>query len=158
MSAFNFPSIIKESLDLSQYTDRQKIEIMEWTILNTMDNIADDLPIEHFIDEGVYIRSMMIPAGVVLTGKIHLEDHICMLLIGELSVMTDDGIKRVSAPFIFHARANIKKIGYAHSDCVFTTAHTTDLKDISKIEEKLFSNGDISWVDKIMNNRIGVIQ
>lgn len=155
MNIFNFPMLAESThLDLSQYNNRQKIEIIEWIILNTMVNIADELPIKHNVYAGMYAREMFIPAGVVLTGKIHLEDHICILSQGDLSVMTDEGIKRIQAPYTFNAKCGIKKIGYAHSDCTFTTVHTTQLTDIEEIENTLFSDGDISWVDEIMKDRL----
>jgi hypothetical protein len=152
---FHFPLIAERTgIDLSQFTDRQKIEIMEWVILNTMVNIVDELPIRNEIHGGMYARQMSIPAGVVLTGKIHLADHICILSQGDLSVMTDDGIKRIQAPFMFNARAGLKKIGYAHTDCTFTTVHATELTDLDAIEAALLSDGDISWVDALMQERL----
>jgi hypothetical protein len=149
MDIFYFP-VLTGGMDLSPYTNRQKIEIIEWIILNTMTNMADDLPVQNDVYNGMYIRQMLIPEGVVLTGKIHLEDHICILSQGDLSVMTDDGLKRLQAPFIFNARAGLKKMGYAHKDCTFTTVHATNLTDIDEIEAALLSDGDISWVDGLM--------
>lgn len=155
MNCFHFPILAENSnIDLSLYSNREKIEIIEWIILNSMINIAEELPVEHKVFGGIYARELFIPEGVVLTGKIHLEDHICILSEGDLSVMTDDGIKRILAPCMFNAKAGIKKIGYAHTDCTFTTFHRTDLTDIDEIENALFSDGDISWVDDLMNKRI----
>ena len=155
MTEFNFPALATSTgLDLSIYSNRQKIEIIEWLILNSGVNIVDELPIKHYVYAGIYAREMFIPEGTVLTGKIHLADHICTLSQGDISVMTDDGIKRIKAPYTFIAKCGIKKIGYAHSDCTFTTYHTTDLTDIEEIENELFSNGDISWIDDIMNNKL----
>jgi hypothetical protein len=147
----NFPAIFSNiSIDLSKYTLRQKIEIIEWYMLKTIPNIAKDLAVEHFVYDGVYCRAMAIPKNVLLTGKIHLEEHVCLLEKGDLSVMTDEGIKRIHAPYKFKASAGLKKIGYAHEDCIFITYHKTDLTDIEEIERTLFSDGDISWVDAEM--------
>jgi hypothetical protein len=153
-SCFNFPMLIEQTgIDLNQYTNRQKIEIIEWLILNTMINIADELPVKHVVHAGMYARELFIPEGVLLTGKIHLEDHICILSQGDLSVMTDDGIKRIQAPFTFTARAGLKKIGYAHKDCTFTTLHATNLTAIDEIEAALLSDGNISWVETLMQEQ-----
>jgi len=160
VTCFDFSVLSNNSIDVSKYTDRQKIEVIEWLMINTLDNIASELPIKHFIHGGIYAREMEIPEGTVLTGKIHLVDHIFTLSKGELSVMTDDGIKRIEAPFTFNVRAGIKKIGYAHTDVVCTTYHATTETDIDKIESSLFSDGNITWVDDIMKNNktIGVAQ
>ncbi len=154
LALFDFTSLTNGSpncLDISKYSQREKIEVLEWIILNTMNNIADELPLRHFIHDGVYARAMMIPKGVVLTGKIHLLNHYFVLNQGDLSVMTDDGMKRIQAPYVFKARAGLKKIGFAHSDVVCTTYHLTDLTDIEEIENKLFYNGNIDWVDDMVN-------
>jgi len=153
--SFNFPMLLENvSFDITQYNNREKIEIIEWLILNSNNNIADELPVKHIVYGGMYARELFIPEGVVLTGKIHLEDHICILSEGDLSVMTDDGIKRIQAPYMFNAKAGIKKIGYAHTDCTFTTVHKTDLTDIEEIENKLFSDGNIEWVGDLMNKQL----
>lgn len=153
---FDFSTMTK-GLDLSPYSTRQKIEIIEWIIANEMDNIADELPVNHYVHGGMYYREMSIPQGVVLTGKIHLVDHIFILLKGELSIMTDDGIKRIIAPCQFPVRAGIKKIGYAHSDVECTTIHATKKKNLDKIEKELFDNGNISWVNDLMKSQ-GLLQ
>ena len=152
ISIFNFQSLIHDiKLDLYQYNNRQKIEILEWIIENKMDNIADDLPITHNIYGGMYEREMFIPEGVILTGKIHLKDHIFILLEGDLSVMTDIGIKRIQAPYKFNVKAGIKKIGYAHTDVKCTTIHKTNKKSIEKIERELVKDSDLSWVANLLS-------
>ena len=149
---FDFGMLVPadKKLDLAVYDNRQKIEIIEWIIANTMDNIADELPCRHFVHGGMYERELFIPADVVLTGKIHLRDHIFYLLEGDLSVMTDEGIKRIQAPYRFDVKAGIKKIGYAHTDVLCTTIHRTDLTDIEEIEKELFDDGNTEWVGEIM--------
>jgi hypothetical protein len=146
---FNFPAIA-EKLDLSVYTDRQKIEIIEWYMLKTMDNIADELPFNEYVHGGIYERELFIPKDTILTGKIHLADHIFYLLKGDLSVMTDNGVKRIQAPARFDVKSGIKKIGYAHEDCLCTTFHKTHLTDLDEIEKELFEDSDLTWVDNMI--------
>jgi hypothetical protein len=64
--------------------------------------------------------------------------------------MTDEGIKRIQAPYRFDVKAGIKKIGYAHTDVLCTTIHRTDLTDIEEIEKELFDDGNTEWVSDIM--------
>jgi len=145
---FNFPMLADNApIDLSEYTNREKIEILEYIMLNSTHNIADELPVMESVRDGWYIRQLSIPEGVILTGKVHTEPHICLLSQGDLSVMTDDGIKRIQAPYIFVSSAQLKKIGYAHKYCVFTTLHQTELTDLDEINTYLFKDSDLSWVD-----------
>ena len=154
-TGFSFPSLLEQyNLDLSSYTDRQKIEIMEWALLDNFDNVAQDLPVEDFIHDGMYYRALTIPAGICLTGKIHHDDHIFILEQGELSVMTDEGMKRLQAPARFKARAGSKKIGYAHTDVICSTVHRTDAETCEEAEQKHFSDSDLSWVEDLMGKRL----
>ena len=145
-------------LDLSIFTDREKIEIMEWAMARAFDNIADDLPVRHFVHGGMYTRELTIPADTLLTGKVHTKEHICMLSKGHLAVMTDDGMKYIKAPYTFKARSGLKKIGYAISDCVFTTINTTDLTDIKEIENELLVDSDLTWVDQLFEEQVKICQ
>lgn len=158
-TSFSFPALLDQyDIDLSQYTDRQKIEIMEWALLDNFDNVAQELPVEDFIHDGMYYRALTIPAGICLTGKVHHDDHICILEQGDLSVMTDDGMKRLQAPARFKARAGLKKIGYAHTDVIFSTVHRTDAKTCQEAEQKHFSDSDLSWVEEVMRGKLCQLQ
>jgi len=149
---FNFPAIFnKYDLDINKYNNREKIEIIEYILFKTCDNIADDMPVGHYIHAGMYERTLFIPAGTILTGKIHLIAHMFRLLAGELSVMSDNGVmKRIAAPERFDVPANTKKIGYAHTDVLCSTVHKTDLTDIDEIEKEALENSNLEWIDSIL--------
>jgi hypothetical protein len=154
MLIYDFPALIKDcGIDISRYSNTQKIELIEWFMLREFDNIADDLPVDHHIHDGMYERELFIPAGVMLTGKVHKQAHLCFLLQGELSVMTDDGMQRLNAPAKFRVKANSKKIGYAHTDVRFTTVHRTDLIDFETIENELFEDSNLAWINNIIINK-----
>jgi hypothetical protein len=53
---------------------------------------------------------------------------------GEISVSTQDGIMRVSAPFTVVSPPGTKRIAYAHTDCTWTTILATEETDPEKIE------------------------
>lgn len=93
-----------------------------------------DIPIRHFFSPGVYAREITIPAGTLLTGRIHKYQQLNILSAGEISVLTDDGMKRVCAPFTVVSPPGTKRIAYAHSDCTWTTILATEEKDPDKIE------------------------
>lgn len=152
---FDFSSMSK-GIDLTSYTDRQKIEILEWLMAGTGNDIAAELPMRHYVHGGMYYRELDIPAGVVLTGKVHLLEHVFILLKGELSIMADEGMKRITAPASFRVKAGTKKIGYAHSDVTCTTIHATKKKNLDKIEKEYFKDSDLAWVGELMST-IGVL-
>ena len=59
------------------------------------------VPIEtiHHFSKDVYAREIRIPAGTLLTGEIHKFKNLNILSAGTMQVLTEEGIKEVSAPF-----------------------------------------------------------
>lgn len=95
-----------------------------------------DCPVTHHWADGIYGREMFIPAGTVLTGKIHRFSTLNFLMQGEITVTTPDGMRRISAPAIFTSDPGCKKAGYAHTDVVWVNVHPTKLRDVDAIESK----------------------
>lgn len=155
---YNFLDIPKaHGLDISAMTNREKIDVIEWIIMNKMENIVDDLQITNYINGGVYAREMKAPAGIVITGKIHEHDHINILSEGEISVMTDDGMKRIKAPYTFESKAGIRRIGFTHSDITWTSIHSVTTDDINELEKELFTVPSIEWVSDLFKQDIEVL-
>lgn len=96
-----------------------------------------ELPLIHGFGPGFYARSMMIPAGTVLTGKVHATEHIFMLTKGDISITTAEGVKRVQAPYQAVCPPGFKRVGYAHTDCVCVNIHITNKQDLEELEAEL---------------------
>jgi hypothetical protein len=79
---------------------------------------------------------MFIPAGSVLTGKIHRYSTLNLLIQGEITVTTPEGVKRISAPAVFVSPPMTKKVGFAHTDVRWVNVHPTRLHDVAAIEQK----------------------
>lgn len=106
-----------------------------------------DMPVKHHFSQGVYARELHIPKGTVLTGKIHKYPQLNILSKGEISVLTEDGIKRVQAPFHVVSPAGTKRIAYAHEDCVWTTIHGTEENDLEKIETHFIAQTEAEYLE-----------
>ena len=78
--------------------------------------------VQHFCS-GVYARELHIPAGAVLTGKIHRYPCINLVLAGELEVFTEEGLKVVKAPAVFKSPAGVKRAARVFSDTIWVTVH-----------------------------------
>jgi hypothetical protein len=94
-----------------------------------------ELEHEDYFADHVYGRALRIPAGTVLTGRIHKFTNMNILAQGEMSVSTEHGVVRMSAPQVVVSPPGTKRIAYAHTDCVWVTVHGTDEVDVAKIEE-----------------------
>jgi quercetin dioxygenase-like cupin family protein len=96
-----------------------------------------EMPVTHRFSRGVYARELFIPKGTVLTGRIHKYSQINILLRGDISVLTEDGIKRIQAPFVIESPAGAKRAGYAHEDTVWMTVCGTATTDADVLEDEL---------------------
>ncbi len=99
-----------------------------------------EFPLQHHFSDGLFVRTMLIPKGGCLTGKIHSTEHPNFLLKGKISVYTEDsGIQVLEAPQIIISKAGVKKVGYALEDVLWTTVHVNkdNTHDISTLVERL---------------------
>lgn len=105
-----------------------------------------EMPVTHHFAEGVYGRELFIPKDTILTGKIHKFSQLNILSKGEISVLTEEGVKRVKAPFHIVSPPGTKRIAYAHEDCVWTTVHGTHEQDLDKIEEHFIAQTETEYL------------
>jgi len=93
----------------------------------------------HHFSNGVYARELFIPEGTLLTGKIHKHENLNILSQGTISVATEDGVKTITAPATIVSKPGTKRLGFAHTDCVWTCVHSTDKVDLEEIENEVIS-------------------
>ena len=95
-----------------------------------------DLQTKHIVYGKVSARYGLIPAGCALTGALTKIDNICVL-IGDITVTTEDGVRRLTGFHVLPAKAGAKRAGIAHEDTWWVTLHHTELTDISAIEDEM---------------------
>lgn len=129
---------------------RDKIVALESEILKLPQ--AEWKTSHHFMP-GVYLREVFIPKDVVVTGAIHKKAHLNILSQGEISVWTEDGMKRLKAPCVIPSQPGIKRAGYAHEDTVWITVchNPSNESDIEKLED-LFTANSFEEFSKFMNH------
>lgn len=113
---------------------RKKILSMEAFML---EQPQVEIPVVHHFSPGIYAREITAPAGVMMTGMVHKFEHLNIMSKGEVSVLTEDGIKRLKAPCTFVSKPGTKRIGYVHEEMVWTTIHATTETDVAKLEAEL---------------------
>ena len=102
------------------------------------EEILDD-NLVHYFAPGVYARELTIPAGFMLTGKIHKTEHLNIISQGEIVVVSPEGKSIIKAPHTMVSNPGIKRVGYAITDTVWTTIHVTDKTDLDEIEEEVIA-------------------
>ena len=113
---------------------RDKMTIMEAAMM-AMEQV--ELETNHYFADGTYTRELLIPAGTVLTGKIHRNSCINILAKGKIKVVTDDAQYEIEAPYTFVSSPGAKKAGYAIEDSVWINVHPWDGQmNLEQIEHK----------------------
>ena len=95
-----------------------------------------ETPTTHHFAPGLYAREMFIPAGTVLTGAVHKTEHLS-IFVGDITVWTEDGMKRLTGHHTFVSKPGAKRVGYAHSDTWCTGFFPTDKTDVAELERDL---------------------
>lgn len=126
-------------LSMEEATEtRGKILALEAVMHQMKDDQIECKVTDHFAP-GVYAREVLIPKGATVVGKIHKTRHLNIVSAGELDVWTEQGIRRIKAPYTFVSEPGTKRVGYAYEDTVWTTIHPTDETDVGKIEEMIIA-------------------
>jgi hypothetical protein len=99
-----------------------------------------DFPLQHVFAPGVYARTIHIPKGGVIIGKIHKHKHLNILSQGTVLVLTESqGIERLTGPLTMVSEPGTKRAVVAESDTVWTTIHLTNETDLAKIEDEVIA-------------------
>lgn len=123
---------------------RNKVFAME-ALLKEMPQAT--LKLIHHFSPGVYARELHIPADTTLTGEIHKYPQLNILSKGKISVLLEDGVKEIEAPFAVVSPAGTKRIAYTHTDCVWTTILHTDLTNVEEIEYHFIAKTEEEWLE-----------
>lgn len=100
---------------------------------------SKQIPIEHFFMDGVYVRKMTMFKDTVVIGAIHKHLHMCFLLQGHLSVVSESGTKEYVAPCYIIAEPGEKRVLYSHEDsCWYNTHKNPDnTQDVRELEKQI---------------------
>jgi len=80
---------------------------------------------KHYFAHGTYVRELFIPAGVIITGKIHKNSCINIIATGKIRLIADEGLGEVSEPVEISGYATVvtergvKKAVLALEDTIF---------------------------------------
>jgi hypothetical protein len=97
-----------------------------------------DLEPIHYFADGMYLRSLFIPEGVVCVGEMHKHSHFTILAEGKSKIVSQDGDMEVEAPFVFISTPYAKRSVYAVTDCTWITVHLNhdNCTDIEEVENR----------------------
>jgi len=121
---------------------RDKVMALETAMRQREDvMIGDCCPLKHSFAEGLYVREITVPAGLLSVTKIHKYSHVTVLLKGTILVYEESGPKKIEAPALFITPAMTKRAIYHVTEVVLTTIHSNpdNEEDIDQIEERVIA-------------------
>ena len=97
----------------------------------------------HTFAPGLYIRTVRLPAGSVLTGRVHRTTHGFIVTKGEMTIASEAGVQRVSAGFQCVSGPGAKRAGFCHTDVECSNVHITSETDLAKLEAALVEPAEL---------------
>lgn len=92
-----------------------------------------DCPVVHRFGDGIYIREVTMPAGILAIGHIQKFAQNNFLLQGKIAMVAEDGIKVLEAPLFFVGEPG-RKMGFVLETVVWQNIWATDETDVEKLE------------------------
>ncbi len=99
--------------------------------------LSSELPEpEHIFHPGWYERRLLVPAGMLIVGKIHRHAHPVGVIFGRAIIVSEFGRQEVGPGFLDVSSAGVKRVVLALEDTLFFTIHAnpTDTQDLAQIE------------------------
>ena len=123
--------------DIPAMTERQvhKVKLLESLMLKQM---QVPIPVNHFIHGGMYVRSVMIPAGTIITGAL-IKIETSLVMNGHAMIHTGEKWIERSGYNVIPAAAHRKQIFVAISDINLTMFFPTAAKTVKHAEEQFTS-------------------
>ena len=140
--SFNFDEAWEIGLEIRQRKEfREKITELEEAIISVQGTTGEVMhkanPVKHTFAGGCYIREIYNPAHELIVTKIHKKEHPFFLMKGEMSILTEEGIQNIKAPYQGVTKPGTKRAIYTHEECVFITVHATDSTVVKDVEEEV---------------------
>ncbi len=86
-----------------------------------------ELETSGFFCNGIYVKTVVIPAGSYLTSRVHKQTHPFVLSEGSMVIYTQDGGEQeVHSPYIDVTLAGTRRFAKALTPCLWTCFHRTD--------------------------------
>lgn len=101
-----------------------------------------DITTIHAFHAGMYARTIMVPAGAMITGAL-IKIPTLLILSGDASVIIDGEEVRISGYGVIPAAAGRKQVFLAHSDTYLTMVFATSATTIEEAEMEFTDEFDL---------------
>lgn len=146
---------------MSDLAKPENTQIQEPSIINKIEHIVKntlrvvELPLRNIFtkENGKYLygRSIFIPAGCVLTSRIHKHQHQFIISQGHIKVYDEtSGTQQfLKAPYHGITEPGTRRALHAITDTIWTTFHITDKNDPDEIVEEVSERSSNPLLEEI---------
>ena len=138
--------VIPSLNSMAEVAPREKIALMEKALLNHPNAIMaqdENAPkLKHDFTDGIYTRTIFLPKGMILTGKIHRHDHPNFLMEGKVEVYTEqNGVEVLKAPQVIMSKAGTKRVVLTLENTTWATVHLnpSNTRDLDELEDNIIA-------------------
>lgn len=139
--------------EIAKQTLTHKIDELESVMLDNFPIV--DCPVTHRFTEGMYVREIFMPAGSLITSKIHKTQHTYFVMKGKCIVWIDGVEHLIEAPYIGVTEPNTRRVLYILEDCIWATSHPNpENENVEQIGERIIEKHDNPCLSLEMKNKI----
>ena len=103
------------------------------------DSYDETNPITHIFGDGFYVRDMSIPTDQFIVTEIHKKENPLFLMKGSCSILTENGVEEVQAPWYCITKPGTHRLIITHEYCNFITVHPTEAKNVTDVLEDIIA-------------------
>lgn len=141
---------MKDLIDISK---TKSIDELESVMLDNFE--AVDCPLTHRFTDGLYVREIFMPAGTLITSKIHKTQHQYFVLQGKVIVWIDGVEHLIEAPYIGVTEPNTRRVLYILEDCIWATSHPNpDNETVEQIEDRILDKHENVLLSEVNKNKM----
>ena len=139
-------------------------EIANQTLTNKIDELEafmvknftiQECPVSHRFTEGLYVREIFMPKGMLITSKIHKTQHTYFVLKGKCIVWIDGVEHLIEAPYIGVTEPNTRRVLYILEDSIWATSHANpDNETVEQIAERIIEKHDNPYLSLEIKERL----
>jgi len=115
---------------------------------------SDAMHTEHYMHGGMYARKLSRPAGCLIVGKVHKQDHYFLCAKGEIIAWSEKGMVHLYAGDIIESKPGTKRVTLAVTDAIGITFHKTDKTNLDEIEKEMIEPDELALFDSSNNLKV----
>ena len=111
--------------------------------------------LQEYLIGGAYTRILDIPAGVTMVSKLWNRERLWIIISGEVRVITEQGEKHITAPYIGQAPFGSKVALYAVTDTKWAAITGAQSEDLTEIEDEIEAGdySDLSYPWELLEDK-----